>query len=81
VSDGVLRWRVVDNEPGRTRLHLESPLLSATLTIELGESETVWSTDLTYLSRVARPVWFLVGPLHGLIVPYRLRRAAAARVG
>jgi hypothetical protein len=75
--DHVLGWEVLVREPDAVSLAAESPLLRARIIGRRVDARTARVTTVVeHRSRLARPVWVLVGPLHRAVVPLLLRRAA-----
>jgi Protein of unknown function (DUF2867) len=73
----VLGWRIVAAETGAVRLELRSRLMVAQLVLRLERSEAVLTTLVFYHRAAARPLWAVVAPIHRLIIPYLLNRAAS----
>jgi hypothetical protein len=72
----VLGWLIVADEPALAKLHAESPLMRATLSVSTAtNSSAVWTTEVWYKRTIARPIWLVVGLVHRRIVPHRLKAA------
>jgi hypothetical protein len=78
----VLGWSIVTNEPNVFQLEAASPLLRAHLVQRKLDSRTsVFSTYLFFEKRtLARALLKVIGPLHRMIAPYLMERAASTQV-
>jgi hypothetical protein len=74
----VLGWRVTRSDDTTAQLGADSPLMTAVLTLNLRDRDVEWTTDVSFRNRAGRILWALSGPLHRVVVPHRLRRAADA---
>jgi hypothetical protein len=74
--DHVLGWRITDREPNAIGLGLESSAMTAQVTVAVDSGAVCQSTWVGHRGWVARARWALVGPVHRLLVPYLLGRAA-----
>ncbi|MFC6881572.1 MULTISPECIES: DUF2867 domain-containing protein [Actinomadura] len=74
--DHVLGWAITGREDGAVRLRLESALMTARLTLRLDGGTARWTTSVSYRRRPGRALWAVVAPIHRLMVPYLLKRAA-----
>jgi hypothetical protein len=72
----VLGWRVVESAPGAARLRVESPLMTAELSLHLAGATAVLRSSLTYRRAITRPIWAVVGLIHRRMIRHLLRRAA-----
>ena len=77
-ADHVLGWPIIASAPEMTRLRLQSKLLSSLVEYQLDADRLVLTTRVTYLRPAARLLWGPTAPIHRLIIPYLLRRAATA---
>ncbi|WP_084469940.1 nitroreductase/quinone reductase family protein [Amycolatopsis benzoatilytica] len=73
----VLGWSVASVEPDRVVLETPSPLLTARNIVRLDERRVHWTTEVSYDRFLGRVLWTLAVPCHQLIIPARLRQAAA----
>ncbi|QKG19566.1 DUF2867 domain-containing protein [Actinomadura verrucosospora] len=74
--DHVLGWTIAEREDGAVRLRLESALMTARLTLRLDGGAAHWATSVSYRRGSGRVLWAVVAPIHRLMVPYLLKRAA-----
>jgi hypothetical protein len=75
--DHILGWRIASRQSEEVRLELDSALMKAQLTLHLSSSTAVWSTNVSYMRPLARPLWAAVGVIHRRMVPFLLGRAAS----
>jgi hypothetical protein len=75
-TNSVLGWPVVAESTGSVSLEQQSWLFGVVLLMCTGDGELTWTTSVTYRSRLSRPVWSVVGPIHRRFAPRALRRAA-----
>lgn len=78
--DHVLGWLIEAREPDEVRLRLDSPLMTALLTVRVqcgaDRSRVAFDTRVTYRRRPARTLWAAVGLVHRRVVPHLLNAAA-----
>jgi hypothetical protein len=76
--DHVLGWKIATAAPDLIILSVQSAMLgTAHLVLHLDGSRAVLASFVRYEKRGARPIWSVVRPLHHLIIPYLLGRAAS----
>ncbi|MFD0023910.1 DUF2867 domain-containing protein [Streptomyces sp. NPDC058382] len=71
----VLGWPVAETGPDAVALEARSGLITARNVVTVSATGVVWSTFVRYESRIARPVWAAIAPVHHLAIPYLLARA------
>jgi hypothetical protein len=72
----VLGWRVVASDADAVRVDAQSVLMTARLVLRLAEGAAVLTTNVCFSRPLARPIWTMALPVHRLLVPYLLGRAA-----
>ena len=72
----ILGWRIRSSDDATIRLHTESVLLTALLVLRLSDNRVVVTSNVAYKTSLARPVWTMVKPIHRLMLPYLVGRAA-----
>ncbi len=72
----VLGWSLLSATPTVAVLAVKSPFLSAHLLVRVASREVAHVTFVRYDRTPARAVWALASPLHRVVIPYLLRRAA-----
>jgi hypothetical protein len=75
--DHVLGWRIASTTPDTIVLELDSKLMSAQNVIEVDGTRVVWTTLVHYRNRLGAVMWSAAAPVHHLILPRLLGRAAA----
>ncbi len=80
-TDQVLGWRLQRGPAGADTVTLAaaSPLLRAENIVAVDGSVVLWLTVVDFEGRTGRLLWTLASPLHHVVIPSLLRRAA--RVG
>ncbi len=73
----VLGWPIISSGDNWTLLEQHSRLLSARLVFWVDESQLIHSTFVRYDRAAARALWTPASFVHGLVIPYLLRRATA----
>jgi hypothetical protein len=77
-GDHVLGWKIETAAPSLIILSVRSLLLgSAHMLFQVENERVLLASFVRYETRVARPLWSAVQPLHHRIVPYLLAHAAA----
>jgi hypothetical protein len=76
--DHVIGWPIVHSDPDEIVLTTSGPLMRGELTLRrLGGRRATLTTRVHYRHKiVARMVWFAVGPLHRVVAPRLIERAA-----
>jgi hypothetical protein len=72
----VLGWSLLSATPTVAVLAVKSPFLSAHLLVRVAHDEVAHVTFVRYDRPPARVLWMLATPLHRIVIPYCLRRAA-----
>jgi hypothetical protein len=75
--DHVLGWQIVAATPNTLTLQARSALVTAHKVLEVGDGRLTVSTLIRYESRSARLIWSALAPVHHVIEPLLMTRAAA----
>jgi len=73
----VLGWAVTSTTGRAVVLDARSRLMTARNVVELRGTRVRWTTFVRFDRRPAGTLWFLAAPVHQVMIPYLLRRAAA----
>ena len=76
----VLGWVLTSTTGRAVALDARSRLMTARNVVELRGTRVRWTTFVRFDRRPAGTLWFLAAPVHHVMIPYLLRRAAT-RVG
>lgn len=71
-------WDIASTSPGAVVMAADSFLLRANLIVRVDDDDVVHATFVQFERRPARVVWAVAAPIHQVIIPYLLRRAADA---
>ena len=74
--DHILGWPIQSREERMIRLEASSPLLTSLLVVRLADDRVRFTTNVRYHHPIARPLWAAAKPVHRLMVPYLIDRAA-----
>ncbi len=72
----VLGWAVTSTTERAVVLDAQSRLMTARNVVELRSTQVRWTTFVRFDRRPAGMLWFLAAPVHHVMIPYLLRRAA-----
>jgi len=73
----VLGWALTSATGRAVVLDARSRLMTARNVVELRGTRVRWTTFVRFDRRPAGPLWFLAAPVHQVVIPYLMRRAAA----
>jgi hypothetical protein len=74
--DHVLGWEISATTPSTLTLQARSVLVTAHKVVEVGDGRLTVSTLVRYERRWARPVWSALAPIHHVVEPRLITRAA-----
>ncbi|WP_252395473.1 DUF2867 domain-containing protein [Streptantibioticus parmotrematis] len=77
--DHVLGWHVAGPGPRTITLTAPSPLITARNVVVVDATRVTWVTLVRHDHPLARWVWATAAPVHHLLIPYLLGRAANGR--
>jgi Protein of unknown function (DUF2867) len=76
--DHILGWKILTEAPDLIIMSVQSAALgTAHLMVQVESSRVALTSLVRYEKKWARPVWSAVQPIHHLVIPYLLRRAAS----
>ncbi|MFJ6075565.1 DUF2867 domain-containing protein [Streptomyces sp. NPDC093065] len=76
----VMGWRTVESGRGRIAVEARAPSLTARNVVTVDGTRLVWATYVDFERGSGRALWSLAAPVHHLVVPLLLGRAARRAV-
>jgi hypothetical protein len=80
-ASNVMGWAIVTSEPAKAVLGVGSRWLTARVVVLVEDDRVLHITLVRFDRAPARQLWMLAKPIHELVIPFLLTRAAARAQG